>query len=179
MIAHAQKCAGSVAPRVRADQVPELAQEPPASFSAAVIRFVDDQMAFMQSRPGNYLTMHIGPLLPQHEDLWKAILPGQRQHLQTWTKNYQLLLDGLGLVPKPEWSASRAALVLQAMLDGFLLRYRIMPDEFTSAATWEGASVFADGVIAFMLGAIDWERSGEMGREVLDGVVGGAAIEDE
>lgn len=52
----------------------------------------------------------------------------------------------------------RVGLVFQAMLDGFLLRSRIQPDEM-EACRWEQASLFADTVVAFTLGVIDADRS--------------------
>ena len=58
--------------------------------------------------------------------------------------------------------------VLQAMLDGFVLRYR-MRDHSTSH--WEGLSIFADAVIAFILGAVDWDLTGQPSRTVLDTLI--------
>jgi hypothetical protein len=56
------------------------------------------------------------------------------------------------------------------MLDGFLLRSRIQPEEMT-ACRWEGASLLADTMIAFSIGVIDSEVSGRTSREVLDDVM--------
>jgi hypothetical protein len=63
------------------------------------------------------------------------------------------------------------ALALQATLDGFLLRYRIMPEDYPSSR-WEGAGIFADTVLAVILGVIDTDRSGTSSRKALDKIVG-------
>lgn len=39
-------------------------------------------------------------------------------------------MDGFGLILQPEWTVKRISLVLQAMLDGFVLRHRIQPDDY-------------------------------------------------
>lgn len=57
------------------------------------------------------------------------------------------------------------------VLDGFVLRYRIQPDEY-STSRHDDHSVFADAVIAFILGIVDWERTGTTGRVTLDELVG-------
>lgn len=43
---------------------------------------------------------------------------------------------------------------LTAMLDGFLLRSRLQPDEMTSCR-WRDASLLTDTIIAFSVGVID------------------------
>jgi hypothetical protein len=73
---------------------------------------------------------------------------------------------------RPPWTPERLALALQAALDGFLLRYRVQPDDFT-ASRWEGADMFADTVIAIVLGIVDPERTGESARAALDRLAAG------
>jgi hypothetical protein len=61
-------------------------------------------------------------------------------------------------------------LVLQAMLDGFVLHSRMrQADQPTSH--WEGANIFADAIIAFILGAVDWDLTGQASRMVLDTLI--------
>jgi hypothetical protein len=66
----------------------------------------------------------------------------------------------------------RLALALQAALDGFVLRFRIQPDDY-QASSWQGASIFADTILALVLGVLDHERTGENGRKILDRLVAG------
>ena len=156
-------------PKEQARQMPaEAAAASP--FSAAVIRISDDVLDSLRRHPRSYLTLHIGPLLPQHPLLWKALMPAMQQGISVWADGYAALLTDLGLVLRPGWTPQRLALALQAALDGFLLRYRIQPDEYP-AASWEGAGIFADTVLAIILGAIDADRSGRPGRAVLDQLV--------
>jgi hypothetical protein len=98
------------------------------------------------------------------------VMPAMRQGFQVWADGYAALLADLGLVLRPEWTPQRLALALQAMLDGFVLRFRIQPDDYQSSC-WEGASIFADSVLAFVLGVLDAERTGEDGRVVLDKMI--------
>lgn len=159
------------------DEVPEdpkdiAKQMPPeaggaAALSGAVCEIAEDVLASLQRHPRSYLTLHIGPLLPQHPALWKALIPSMQDGNQVWADGFATLVDDLGLALRPEWTPQRLALALQAALDGFLLRYRIQPDDF-AGSRWEGAGIFADTVIAIVLGIVDAERTGESGRAVLD-----------
>lgn len=143
-----------------------------SSFSEAVLRISDQLLDSLRSHPRSYLTLHLGPLLPQHPRLWDAVLPAMRQGSQVWADGYAALLTDLGLVLRPEWTPQRLALALQAALDGFVLRFRIQPSDYQTSC-WEGASIFADTILALVLGVLDHERSGENGRVILDRLVAG------
>jgi len=144
---------------------PEAATAP--SLSDAVCDIADSVLASLQRNPRSYLTLHIGPLLPQHPALWEALIPSMRDGNQVWADGFATLVHDLGLVLRPGWTAHRLALALQAALDGFLLRYRIQPDDFASSR-WEGVGIFADTVVAIVLGVVDAEGTGESGRAALD-----------
>jgi len=118
-----------------------------------------------------------GYCAPHHPELWKALLPEIQGAIQRWAAGYAQLANGLGLVLRPEWSVERVSLVLQAMLDGFVLRYRVQPDDYPTSH-YEGVSIFADAVIAFILGIMDWEKTGVAGRVALDGLVEPGTSED-
>jgi AcrR family transcriptional regulator len=157
-------------PNEQAKQVPGTAAAP-VPFSQEVVRIADGLLSSLQRHPRSYLTLHIGPLLAQHPSLWEALKPGMHRGIQAWADGYAALLPDLGLVLRPGWTPYRLSLALQAALDGFLLRHRIMRDEY-SASRWEGVGIFADTVIALILGVIDTDRSGVSGREALDELVG-------
>jgi hypothetical protein len=114
--------------------------------------------------------LHLGPLLPRYPELWNAIRPGTQAATDASTGVYEQLTRGLGLVMRPEWPAGRVSFVLQAMLDGFVLRSRLRPPDHPRSH-WEGASIFADAIIAFMLGAVDWDLTGQPSRTALDTLI--------
>jgi hypothetical protein len=156
-------------PRRHVQQLPGIL-DTNAPVSRRVITAADGLLAALVRHPRSYLMLHIGPLLPQQPRLWNTLVPGPRAATQMWVDAYRRLVSGLDLIMRPEWSTKRVCLVLQAMLDGFVLRYRLQPDEYPTSR-WAGASIFADAIIAFMLGAVDWDLSGKSGRTVLDGRV--------
>jgi hypothetical protein len=154
-----------------ADQSTQVPQALQANlFSEEAVRIADGVLDSLLRQPRSYLTLHIGPLLPQHPHLWEALVPEMRRIIGTWADGYAALLTEAGLVLRPEWTPHRAALALQAMIDGFLLRYRIQPEDYPTSR-WAGAGLFADTVIAFVLGAVDAERSAATGRESLDALI--------
>ncbi len=152
----------------RAEEVPEVATAE-ATFSSEIIRIATDLLESLQRDPRNYLTLHIGPLLPQHPLLWEKLLPEMQRMIQAWADGYAALLTAFGLVLRPGWTAHRVALALQAMLDGFILRYRILPDDYQPSA--EEIGIFADTVTAFVLGVIDADRSGVSVQAAVDALV--------
>ena len=159
------------APNEQAGQVPGAAAGP-VPFSQEVIRIADGLLASLQRHPRSYLTLHIGPLLSQHPSLWDALMPAMRSGVQAWADGYAALLTDLGVVLRPGWTPHRLSLALQAALDGFLLRYRIMPDDYPTSR-WCGAGLFADTVLAILLGVVDTDRSGASAREALDRLIAG------
>jgi len=157
------------APNEQARQVPEAATAP-VPLSQEVIRIADGLLESLQRHPRSYLTLHIGPLLTQHPALWEALMPAMRAGIQAWADGYAAVLPELGVALRPGWTPHRLSLALQAALDGFLLRYRIMPDDYQSAR-WEGAGIFADTVLALLLGVVDVDGTGTDGREALDRLI--------
>ena len=160
-------------PNEQGRQMAQTATAAPA-FSDAVVSISDDLLDSLRRHPRSYLTLHIGPLLPQHPQLWHAILPAMREGIQVWADGYTTLVTDLGLVLRPGWTPQRLSLTLQAALDGFLLRYRVQPEEYLQSR-WEGAGLFGDTVVAIVLGVIDADRSGRSGRAILDQLVTKAA----
>jgi len=160
-------------PNEQGRQMPATALSAPA-FSDAVVSICDGLLDSLRRHPRSYLTLHIGPLLPQHPRLWHAIQPAMRQGIEVWADGYTTLVTDLGLVLRPGWTPQRLSLALQAALDGFLLRYRIQPEDYVQSR-WEGAGLFADTVVAIVLGVIDADRSGQNGRAALDQLVSQSA----
>ena len=159
------------APNDQAKQVPEAAMAP-VPFSQEVIRIADGLLESLQRHPRSYLTLHIGPLLAQHPSLWEALMPAMRAGIRAWADGYAAVLPELGFVLRPGWTPQRLSLALQAALDGFLLRYRIMPDDYQTSR-YEGAGIFADTVLAVILGVVDTDGSRTSGREALDRLIAG------
>jgi hypothetical protein len=120
--------------------------------------------------PRSYLVLHLAPLLPKHPELWNALSPGTQAAARTWFSLCDHLVTGLDLVMRPEWTTERTCVVLQAMLDGFVLRHRLRPGGYPTSR-WEEAGIFADAIIAFILGAVDWDLTGQAGRTVFDALV--------
>ncbi|HEV2784627.1 MAG TPA: hypothetical protein VGX25_35030 [Actinophytocola sp.] len=156
-------------PRQHVRQLPSI-PDTTGPVSRGVIAAADGLLAALVRHPRSYLMLHLGPLLPRHPGLWSALLPGACAATRTWIDAYQRLVTRLDLTMRPEWTTKRVALVLQAMLDGFVLRYRLNPHDYPTSR-WAGASIFADAVIAFMIGAVDWDLTGQPGRAALDNLV--------
>lgn len=153
---------------------PDLGDLPSApTFSAGVASVVDALVAQILSHPRSFLLAHLAPLLPRHPDLAEEITASARRARDSWTSQYPVLLKEFGFEFRPEWTHDRITLSLSFLLDGFTVRSRIEPATIKSFG-WPGASLFADTVLAFLVGVIDIDRSDRTARQWLDAHVGNA-----
>jgi hypothetical protein len=135
--------------------------------SGAIAQMSDALLSSLARHPRSYLLLHLGPFLDQHDDLHQVVLERITTDRKPWYAGYRTLLNAWNLVFRPGWTVERFDLTLQAMLDGFLLRTKLQPS-LIDACVWQGASLFADSVVAFTLGVIDIDRSGLGAGELLD-----------
>ncbi len=156
-------------PRPYVASIPTISQAI-APTSVMVVGIAEGLLTALVRHPRSYLMLHIGPLLPRHPQLGSALVPTTRAVARVWEGLYEQLVTGLDLVMRPEWSFERASMVLHAMLDGFVLRYRLLAGG-RPTSRWEGAGVFADAIIAFILGGVDWDLTGQSGQAALDSLV--------
>jgi hypothetical protein len=151
-------------------EIPVPRQSEEASMSQLVAHVTDDLLTSLVQHPRSYLVLHLGPLLPRNPRLAKALSPSSRATTRAWLRLYHALADRHDLVLRPEWTFKRLSLVLQAMVDGFVLRYRVRPGGHPRNS-WKEANILADAVIAMLLGAVDWHLSGQSGRTALDELI--------
>lgn len=157
-------------PTTNGPHVADVAGLAAESLSSATIVLADSLLDALLAHPRSFLLMHIGPVLAQHPDLHAAVVGRLRESRAPWYEGYASLLSGLRLTLRPGWTIERFGLAVTAMLDGFLLRTRIHTTELEELR-WEDASLFAEALIAFSLGVIDTDASGQSARATLDGAV--------
>ena len=145
--------------------MPRPNQEP--TMSQFISDVAAELLTSMLQHPRSYLILHLGPLLPRYPHLAKALSPGSRDATRAWLRLYHALADQHDIVLRPEWTFRRLTVVLEAMLDGLLLQYRVRPGGYPRHS-WKEANILADAVVALLLGAIDWDLSGQSGRAALD-----------
>ena|ERR671914_230790 len=161
-------------PRKYVDQVPKLATN--ASMSAEIIRIADALFNGVVNDRHSYVLFHVGPYMATHPKLRQAILPELHSRGEAWAKNYALLLNELGVSLRPGWTDWATAMALQAILDGFLHRYRVQSEDYEHCR-WEGASLFAQTVITFVAGVVDWRRDGISATTTLDNLTNQAKLD--
>ncbi|HEX6351560.1 hypothetical protein [Actinophytocola sp.] len=148
-------------------EIPQPRQHTDGTTSQLIADITDELLTSLVQHPRSYLVLHLGPLLPRHPDLAKALAPGSHTAMRAWLRLYHSLSVQHDLVLRPEWTFKKLASVLQAMLDGFVLRYRVRPGGHPRHS-WKEANILADAVVALLLGAVDWDLSGQSGRTALD-----------
>jgi hypothetical protein len=144
---------------------PRLSED--ATMSQVIAAVADELLTGAVQHPRSYLVLHLGPLIPRHPELARALSPGSSEAMRAWFQLYHTLADRHDLWLRPEWTFKRLSSVLQAMLDGFVLQYRMRPGGSTRNS-WKEANMLADAVVALLLGAVDWDLSGQSGHAALD-----------
>jgi hypothetical protein len=147
--------------------IPAPRHNPDVLVSQYIADVTGDLLSNLVQHPRSYLVLHLAPLLPRHPHLAAAFAPASRAATDAWSDIYHRLEDGLDIVMRPEWTFQRLSSVLQALLDGFVLRHRVRPQQHARQG-WQDANLFADAVIAMLLGAVDWDLTGVSGRSTLD-----------
>jgi hypothetical protein len=104
---------------------------------------VDGMLAAYLEHPRSFLLLRIGPILSQHPELYDAIVDQIRLDLTNWRHGYESLLAARQVHLRPGWTVERIGMVMTAMLDGFLLRSRIQPEEM-AACRWQDAGLLAE-----------------------------------
>jgi AcrR family transcriptional regulator len=140
-----------------------------ASLSDGIIQVADPYLEHLLGDPRSFLMVHIGPLLEHHPAMRERIMPSLRG-TRDWFGGYVRVLNDLGLRLRTGWDIERFGLAIQSILDGFLFRYRIQPEDFRPTR-WKDASLFADTVIAFCLGVLEADPSDLSSRDALDAMV--------
>jgi len=82
---------------------------------------------------------------------WRGLLPSIPAAIDIRHTSHEQFRGVFDLVLRTEWTIERVGLVLQAMLDCFVLRYRAVCGPQRRRAG-EGVSAFADAIVAFILG---------------------------
>jgi AcrR family transcriptional regulator len=165
MVVYAVIRAYDTDPRKFVDQIPKLSTA--ASISTEIIRIADTLFDGVRNDPHSYLLFHIGPFMTTHPKLRQAVLPELHSRGEAWAKSYALLLTELGIPLRSEWTEWAVAMALQALLDGFLHRYRVQAEDYDRCRSG-GASLFANAVIAFIPGVLDWQQDGFSAAQTLD-----------
>lgn len=131
----------------------------------------------LTASPRSLLLMHLVPVLsPDSTDFLGPSFEVGLAEEHRWREAYDDLSAAMGVAWRPGWTSERFVIVVQALLDGLLLRYRLQP-EGLGGGRWEIASTFAEAVIAMVSGVGDFERSGGTTGDHLDALVAEATRE--
>lgn len=111
------------------------------------------------SHPRSWLLCHVAPLLARHPDLHRPMRDMMRGDADYWLDFYTDVLEGSGMRLREGWTPERATWAMQALLDGVVLRHRVDPERMADSR-WNLGNLYAETVIAFCAGVIDFDDSG-------------------
>ncbi|MCT2584024.1 hypothetical protein [Actinophytocola gossypii] len=141
----------------------------PTTVVDATIRTADTLLHELVADPRSYLIAHLAPLLSSNADGADAVVDGLRAEQDKWTATYAALMEVTGSRLRAGWSPHRLALALQAMISGFIIHQRVQPDDYDYArsSSYDKLSLFADSVLTFIIGVIDFSDERRTSRQEL------------
>lgn len=154
---------GDGAPRTHEMRAALAAAEVP--FSAKVQVLAGAVMTELLDQPRSYLLGHLAAVVHHAPKLQAALAEAIGGDGRAWECFYDESLAAVGLSWRPGWGSHRAQVVVAALLDGLLVRQRVMPRDDEA---WDVAGIFADAVTALLAGMVDLEGRGRTAAEVLD-----------
>jgi AcrR family transcriptional regulator len=140
------------------------------NLAEAVAKFSDSMLESLLSYPRSFLLLHIGPLLDLHPDVKRAIVDDMLASIAPWYDGYAQLFAAFGVPMRPGWTIERLGLTLQSMLDGFLMRSRVQSEQMTACKSGD-INLFGEAVVAFILGVLDADRTGQSVVEAFNSAV--------
>jgi hypothetical protein len=117
--------------------------------------------------PRSFLLMHLAPMLPRHDAIREQVAADAARVQHQWALGYTQLISEFGITLRPEWTPARISMALQMLLDGHMIRHRGDAAHLTSHARAE-STIFADAVLALIVGAVDHPDRDGTAAEVID-----------
>lgn len=158
---------GTIAPRTYALRE-DLPADRPSANMRALTRSV---MLELLGRPQAFLLGHLAAVVHHAPGLHEALARGVDADSRTWEQFYDATVAAVGLRWRPGWDAARAQVVMGALIDGLLIRSRVLPPDADRPA-WDPADLLADATIALFAGMVDVDGSGRSPAELLDAAAG-------
>ncbi|ASO21507.1 hypothetical protein AHOG_19425 [Actinoalloteichus hoggarensis] len=139
----------------------------PGDVVEATIRTADTLLRTLVDDPRSYLIAHLIPLL--HAESADAVVASLRAEQDQWTVTYAALLTATGSRLRAGWTPARLSLTLQALITGFIIHQRVQPEDYDFARTssYDKLSLFADSVLTFILGVVDFDGESHTSRRQL------------
>lgn len=159
-------------PQTRAGRWLLLASDAPQSER---IRFLATTlMTELLSRPRAHLLGFLAPIVQASATLEESVMEAATVDVRGWAEFYDAMVAAAGLRWRPGWDSGRAQVVLQSLIDGLLIRSRLIP-VLPGGAAWDPITTFADAVIAMLSSMVDLNDDGRTVPQVLDDGVAAVA----
>ena len=138
-----------------------------ARFSEQVRLLGVTAMGELMAWPRSYLLGFLAPIMQASPVIADAVVASTARDVTTWVEFYDAAVAGAGLRWRPGWDAGRAQVVVQSLIDGILVRERIVP-LLPDGSEWDPVTTFADAVTALFVGILDLDDDGRTAAEALD-----------
>lgn len=159
------------APRTMA--LRELLVDTDATFSERIEALAESVMGELLARPRSYLLGFLAPIMQASASLQQAVMSAAEGDVLGWTEFYDAVLSSVGLRWRPGWDSGRCQVVIQSLIDGLLIRSRLVP-ELPDGTAWDPVRTFVDAATAMFAAVLDLDADGRPVSSVLDDGVAAA-----
>lgn len=138
-----------------------------ATFAQRIEALTASVMNELAASPRSYLLGHLAAVAHHVPALQQALEDSIDNDNHNWTTFYDAVIESVGLGWRPGWDAARAQVTVQALIDGLLIRTRVVRSPGQDGH-WDPVPVFADAVTALFASILDLGADGRSAGQVLD-----------
>lgn len=153
----------------------EVLVDADASLSERIQQLTTTVMTELLARPRSYMLGFLAPIMHASPTLQRTIQDSTDADVAGWTAFYQAVTTATGLSWRPGWDAGRCQVVVQSLIDGLLIRHRLV-QELPDGSSWDPISTFTDAVMALFASALDLAGDGRTAAQVLDESIAARAL---
>lgn len=137
------------------------------SFSARIEALTGSVMSELLAHPRSLLLGHLASVMHGSPELRDRIVEATADDVRGWVAFYGAVVDAVGLTWRPGWTAVKAQIAIQGLMDGLLIRSRLIGPTIDGHA-WHPVDVFTDAVTALFASILDLDQDGRTVGELLD-----------
>jgi hypothetical protein len=138
-----------------------------ATFAERIEALTASVMAELVGRPRSFLLGHLAAVAHHAPLLQAALEAAIDEDNASWTAYYEAVAATVGLGWRPGWDAARAQVTVQALIDGLLIRSRVVRSP-AEGSLWDPVPLFADATTALFASILDLDADHRTVRQLLD-----------
>lgn len=134
-----------------------------------VRRLAMSVMAELLARPRSYLLGHLASVSQGSTALQDAIRASIEEDNRSWSAFFEAGVAEMGMTWRPGWDGNRMQIAIQALVDGMLIRGRVVrPEGGAGGSPWDPVELLGEAVVSLFASAVDLDADGRSPAQLVD-----------